>query len=209
MEAWDVDCRQRFPTVCQVVPSIAHSLHTVLHQDTASLFQLRGLCPSSTLDTVYKLKPALLNGRRQFSGPTGWLLHWTGAQWTIQNPRQAYFSILNVRSPPPGHKLPPPLGRRTATQWAQATGQWRLTVASPLGSSSSPSPPAVTPSLRVTPATVSGERRKNKRTQTVLSSSSMEQRCDQSSDCSDQSDEAGCMLVHVNPKQYLKVAICC
>ena len=50
------------------------------------------------------------------------------------------------------------------------------------------------------------EKRRNNRINTVSSSSSMEQRCDQSSDCGDQSDEAGCMLVHLNPQQYLKVA---
>ena len=79
----------------------SHSRHACLCQDTASLFTLRGLCPSSSLDTVYKLKPALLNGRRQFSGPTGWLLHWKGAQWAIQNPRRAncFDTKCEVTSP--------------------------------------------------------------------------------------------------------------
>ena len=29
-------------------------------------------------------------------------------------------------------------------------------------------------------------------------------RCDQKADCDDQSDEASCQIVHLNPEQYLK-----
>ena len=32
-------------------------------------------------------------------------------------------------------------------------------------------------------------------------------RCDQKADCDDQSDEASCQIVYVNPEQYLKVSI--
>ena len=30
-------------------------------------------------------------------------------------------------------------------------------------------------------------------------------RCDQKADCDDESDEASCQIVHINPDQYLKV----
>ena len=32
-------------------------------------------------------------------------------------------------------------------------------------------------------------------------------RCDQKADCDDQSDEASCQIVHLNPEQYLKGVI--
>ena len=32
-------------------------------------------------------------------------------------------------------------------------------------------------------------------------------RCDQKADCEDQSDEASCQIVHLNPEQYLKESI--
>ena len=32
-------------------------------------------------------------------------------------------------------------------------------------------------------------------------------RCDQKADCEDQSDEASCQIVHLNPEQYLKVSV--
>ena len=118
--AYDLDCRQKHSTVCQVSQSLwiaenIQKMGKIFVQDTVSQFWLRGLCPSSTLDTVYKLRQDLsqvnssvigfsnspnawnaffalqninwnLNivfakGLRQFGGPSGWLLHWTG--WAL------------------------------------------------------------------------------------------------------------------------------
>ena len=43
------------------------------------------------------------------------------------------------------------------------------------------------------------EDRKSKKKETL--------RCDQKADCDDQSDEASCQIVYINPEQYLKESI--
>ena len=64
--AYDLDCRYKHPTVCQV-SSCSQLLRKSkgkkdffdVFQDTVSQFWLRGLCSSSSLDTVYKLRQDL------------------------------------------------------------------------------------------------------------------------------------------------------
>ena len=61
--AYDLDCRYKHPTVCQVsscLQLLLKSKHVFyVFQDTVSQFWLRGLCSSSSLDTVYKLRQDL------------------------------------------------------------------------------------------------------------------------------------------------------
>ena len=54
--AFDIDCSQKIPTVCE---------------DIKELFSLRGLCPHSLIDSLYRLVTDQEN-RRTFIGPTGW-----------------------------------------------------------------------------------------------------------------------------------------
>ena len=61
--------------------------HAPLPQDTVSQFSLRGLCPSSSLDSLYTVHRQLYGGRRQFAGPSGWLLRWHESRWRLANPR--------------------------------------------------------------------------------------------------------------------------
>ena len=66
--AYDLDCIQKHPTVCQVLRFLllncfwnkkSKQERYLWSQDIVSQFWLRGLCSSSTLDTVYKLRQDL------------------------------------------------------------------------------------------------------------------------------------------------------
>ena len=114
MAAFDMDCRQKFSTVCQVLHpqeatcceglKIQQINQPLQSQDTVSQFWVRGLCPTSSLDTVYKVHlylhlllyqhlllhqvlEELSGGRRQLAGPSGWRIHWLAASWILDNPR--------------------------------------------------------------------------------------------------------------------------
>ena len=71
--AFDIDCSQKIPTVCQ---------------DIKELFSLRGLCQYSVIDSLYRLVTDQDN-KRTFLGPTGWTIDWDGQNnvWRILNER--------------------------------------------------------------------------------------------------------------------------
>ena len=71
--AFDIDCSQKIPTVCE---------------DIKELFSLRGLCPHSLIDSLYRLVTDQEN-RRTFIGPTDWRIEWDGKtnSWKILNER--------------------------------------------------------------------------------------------------------------------------
>ena len=60
---------------------------TILKQnqvERAPQFLLRGLSSSSSFDYLYSLNEDLHNGRRQFVGPSGWMIRWDGARWVLE-----------------------------------------------------------------------------------------------------------------------------
>ena len=71
--AFDVDCKQKRPTVCQ---------------DIQVYFRMRGLCTDSVMDKLFRLV-TIGTGRRMFYGPSGWKLSWENDEkfWTITNER--------------------------------------------------------------------------------------------------------------------------
>ena len=87
-----MDCREKYPTLCQV----SNQLHpSSLHQvERAPQFLLRGLPPSVWIDQLYSLNEDLHNGRRQFVGPSGWMIRWDGARWVLECQRWNRFASL-------------------------------------------------------------------------------------------------------------------
>jgi hypothetical protein len=112
--AFDMDCREKYSVVCQ---------------DTASQFWLRGLCTSSPLDPLYKLGRRTSMGRPQFHGPSGWRLHWTGSQWRVENQRLGTCPYPS-RPGTLGRGLWPQVRR---PRWGRRPGTSRATPASPPG----------------------------------------------------------------------------
>jgi hypothetical protein len=39
------------------------------------------------MDFLYTVHSQLFRARRQFAGPSGWILRWQGSQWELYNPR--------------------------------------------------------------------------------------------------------------------------
>ena len=69
---FDIDCDHQLPVVCD---------------KTKEFFTLRGLCPHSVIDSLYRLLKD--NNRKVFIGVTGWRIEWDGEtnMWNILNPR--------------------------------------------------------------------------------------------------------------------------
>jgi hypothetical protein len=157
--AFDLDCTQKLPTVCQ---------------NTEEYFKLQGLCPSSRLDRQYKLRQQMYNGRRMFSGPSGWSLVWKEAKWFILNGRYpGILAEVNTRMYPVG-----------SYEWS-VTGD---------GCSIESVHRTV---LTFTPCDA------DQFTCDLGTCVDMENRCDRRADCEDQSDEKDCGIVHVDAERYL------
>ena len=94
--AFDIDCVQKLAPVCQ---------------DIQVYFRMKGLCPDSVLDRLYRLVQPSQNGRRMFFGPSGWRLGWEDEDkfWRISNDRFPGLSA-NV----------------TVTKYPVGTNTWRV-----------------------------------------------------------------------------------
>ena len=80
--AFDMDCREKYPTLCQVLNQLHSSF--LRQVERAPQFLLRGLPPSAWFDQMYSLNEDLHNGSRQFVGPSGWMIRWDGARWVLE-----------------------------------------------------------------------------------------------------------------------------
>ena len=158
--AFDLDCSQKLSAVCQ---------------DTKEYFKLRGLCPSSTLDTFYKLRQQLRKGRKMLSGPSGWSIVWEGSKWKVLNKRYPdSYAFANTRMYPVG------------------SYEWLVT-----GDGCS-----IESDYRTVLTLTHCE--EDQFTCDLGTCVQMEKRCDQQDDCEDQSDEKDCRIVHVDIDRYLR-----
>ena len=80
----DITCTYELPTVCQGVQEI--------------VVKLRGLCKYSQMDTTFSMVEGDLNGKRYFSGNTGWKLFWDDDNkfWKIGSSKKENIFALHT-----------------------------------------------------------------------------------------------------------------
>ena len=158
--AFDVDCTQKLTTVCQ---------------ETKEYFRLRGLCPSSSIDTFYKLRQQHNNGRKMLSGPSGWVIVWKENKWNILNKgHPGTFAFLSTRLYPVGKHGWVVVGDGCSIE---ERNSMELTLT---------------------------HCKEDQFTCDLGTCVDMEQRCDQEDNCEDHSDEKDCSIIYVDQDSYLK-----